>query len=199
MQLLAANQIKHIEDRIAQASIKNSSLSIDILDHVCCMIEERMDLGWEYKKAEKEVFNEIGVLQMKAIEQETNILTQNRIIMKKRTKIIGLIAVVLLVAGFTMKQLHLQGAGITWAVGVLTAVFGFALFLMLDRFSYEKTSLGKVNGIIGFLGAGCFILGAGLKLLHWPGAFYLAVAGGVILLIYYIISCSINTKDNLVQ
>ncbi len=85
------------------------------------------------------VFSQIGVLQIQAIEQETKMLTQNKLIMKKRTKIIGLVATVLMAAGFMMKKMHLQGAGIVWGVGVLTAVFGFALFLLLDRFSYEKT------------------------------------------------------------
>ncbi len=198
MQLLADDQINHIEERLALASLTNTSLSIDILDHLCCMIEERLDLGWEYQKAEKEVFGQMGVLQIQAIEQETNILTQNKLIMKKRTKIIGLVALIVMTTGFTMKQLHLMGASVTWGVGVLTAVFGFALFLTIDRFSYEKTSIAKIASIIGFFGAGSFILGTGFKLLHQPGSHYMIAIGGVILLVYYIINNFTSTvKDNL--
>lgn len=161
MQELEANQIKHIEDRLAGASLKNTSLTIDILDHICCMIEDRLELGIEYKQAENEVFNQMGVLQIQAIEQETNILTQNKLIMKKRTKIIGLVSVTLMMAGFIMKQLHLMGAAATWGVGVLTAVFGFALFLTIDRFNYEVSSKGKVVSIIGYIGAASFLSGLG--------------------------------------
>ena len=196
MQVLADNQVKHIEDRLSKASLTNASLSIDILDHICCMIEDRLDLGLDYSKAEKEAFTEMGVLQIQAIEQEIKMLTQNTLIMKKRTKIIGLVAIFLMASGFIMKTLHLAGAGVTWGVGVLTAVFGFALFLTVDRFSYEKSSIGKLNGIIGFLGAGSFVLSTGFKLLHQPGAHYMIAIGGVVLLVYYVISNLVSTQDN---
>jgi hypothetical protein len=197
MQLLAANQIKHIEDRIASANIKNNSLAIDILDHICCMIEERLDLGWEYTKAEKEVFNQMGVLQMQAIEQETKMLTQNKFTMKKRTIIIGLVALLLMIAGFVMKQLHLLGAGVTWGVGVLVAVFGFVLFLAYDRFSYERTTYGKVTRIIGYLGAGSYLLGMGLNVLRLPLSYILMGVGGLILLVYYALNNLVRTQEKL--
>jgi len=199
MQALGSNQIKQIEDRIAHASLKNTSLAIDILDHICCMIEERLELGFDYKQAEKEVFSEMGILQMQAIEQETQILTQNKITMKKRTKIIGLVAIVLMVAGFSMKMMHLVGAGITWGVGVLTAVFGFALFLTVDRFKYEQTSNGKIVSILGFLGSASFILGSGFKLLHQPGANSMVAIGGFVLLIHYVLSNNFSNREKLSQ
>lgn len=197
MQLLADDQIKHIEARLSEASLKNASLSIDILDHICCMIEDRLDLGWEYPKAEKAVFSEMGVLQIRAIEQETNMLTQNKLIMKKRTKIIGLVAITLMAAGFIMKQLHLLGASITWGVGVLTAVFGFALFLTVDRFKYEASSQGKMVSIIGYLGASSFLLGLGFKFLHWPIATDVMIIGGLVLLIYFLVNNSMKNQEQL--
>lgn len=197
MQVLAADQIKHIEDRLAHASLTNKSLTIDILDHICCMIEDRLELGTDYNQAEKEVFSQMGVLQIQAIEQETNILTQNKLIMKKRTKIIGLTALALMLAGFTMKQLHLMGAGVTWGVGVLTAVFGFALFLTVDRFKYEASSKGKLVSIIGYLGAASFLLGLGLKVLHWPIATDAMISGGLVLLIHFLMSNSFRSQETL--
>ncbi len=199
MQLLAGDQIKHIEERLALASLTNTSLSIDILDHLCCMIEERLDLGWEYPRAEKEVFNQMGVLQIQAIEQETNILTQNKLIMKKRTKIIGLVALILMGTGFAMKMMHLQGAGVTWGVGVLTAVFGFALFLTIDRFRYEQSMIGKIASIIGYIGSASFILGTGFKLLRQPGSHYMIAIGGVVLLIYFVLNNLSFRKNELLD
>ena len=195
MQLLEIDQIKQIENRISEASLKNTSLTIDILDHICCMIEDRLELGWDYIKAEKDVFRQMGVLQIQAIEQETENLTQNNITMKKRTKIIGLVSLILLVGGFIMKMLHLQGAAVTWGIGVLTAVFGFALFLTVDRFTYEQSSRGKILSIIGYLGSASFILGSGFKLLHMPGAYYLTAIGGVVLLIYFIANNSMSYRN----
>ena len=198
MQALDVDQIQLIEDRIAHASIKNTSLTVDLLDHICCMIEERIDAGIDYNEAEQEVFGEIGVLQMQAIEQETNILTQNKIVMKRRTRIIGLIAIIFMVVGFLMKQLHLMGAGVTWVIGVLVAAFGFALFLTVDRFQYMQSSKGKIISIIGYLGSASFILGLGLKLLDWPVATNAMIIGGFVLLIHFILSNPFTTQDKLV-
>lgn len=188
MLVLEPNQIKSIESKIAKAELKNGSLSIDLIDHVCCMVEERLELGTDFESAENEVFKEIGILQIQAIEQETNLLTQNKITMKKRTIIIGLIALLLMVAGFFMKQFHIVGAGVTWGIGVLLSVFGFVLFLTMDRFSYNKTTLERVNGIIGFLGAGSFLLGLGFNVLKLPLSFILMWSGALVLLIYYILN-----------
>jgi len=195
MQLLAEDQIRHIEDRLSEASLTNASLSIDILDHICCMIEDRLDLGWEYTKAEKEVFSQMGVLQLQAIEQETNILTQNKIAMKKRTIIIGVVAIVLMAVGFIMKVNHLQGAAFLWSIGILDMAFGFGIFLTMDRFSYEKTSAGKINSIIGFLGVASFVVGFGFKLLNWPFATNAMIIGGFVLVIHYVLSNSFSSLN----
>ncbi len=195
MYVLGVDQIENIKERIAFASLKDASLSIDILDHICCMIEERLELGFDYTKAEKEVFNQMGVLQIQAIEQETILLTQNKITMKKRTKIIGLVAMVLMALGFSLKMLHIPGAAVTWAVGVIVAVFGFAILMVVDQFSYEKTARGRMKAIVGFLGVAFFIAGIGSKVLHLPGAFAAATLGAGLLLVYYILSNLISNSE----
>ena len=114
--------------------------------------------------------------------------------MKKRTKIIGLTALALMLAGFTMKQLYLTGAAFTWGAGVLVAVFGFALFLTVDRYSYEKSSKGKVVSIVGFLGAASFLVGIGFKVLHWPIATDAMILGGMVLLVHFLMSNSFRNQ-----
>ena len=174
------------------AEVHNASLSVDLVDHICCMVEERVELGMKLEKAENEVFKEMGEVQLKAIDLETKILTQNKLTMKKRTKIIGFIAFILLITGFTLKMFHLPGAGVIWGIGVLTAAFGFFLFSLIDRFSYEKSSLMKTVTIIGYIGSVLLIVGLGLVLLKWPVAVYLAESGSVLLLIYFILNNAIS-------
>jgi hypothetical protein len=195
MHLLSKQELEKIKDRVALAEVNNPSLTIDLVDHICCMIEERVDDGISLAIAKEEVFKEMGEIQLKSIEIETKVLTQNKFIMKKRTKIIGLVAIILMFAGFAMKMLHLQGAGVTWGVGVLTAVFGFTLFLTLDRFSYEKSSLGRINGVLGYLGAAAYLLGIGLNVLKFPLSYVLMGAGGLVLLIYYFINNVIGQQN----
>lgn len=192
MYLLSQQELNKVKNRLIMAEVHNASLSVDLIDHICCMVEERVELGMKLETAENEVFKEMGEVRLKAIDIETKNLTQNKFTMKKRTKIIGIIALVLMVAGFTMKMLHLQGAGVTWGVGVLVAAFGFFLFSLIDRFSYEKSSLMKTATIIGYIGSVLLLLGLGLTLLKWPVAVYLAESGSVLLLIYFILNNAIS-------
>jgi hypothetical protein len=192
MYLLSQQELNKVKNRVTLAEVKNASLSVDLVDHICCMVEERVELGMKLETAENEVFKEMGDVQLKAIDIETKILTQNKFTMKKRTKIIGFIAFVLLITGFTFKMFHLPGAGVIWGTGVLTAAFGFFLFSLIDRFSYEKSSLMKVTAIIGYIGSVLLIVGLGLVLLKWPIAVYLAESGSVLLLVYFILNNAIS-------
>jgi len=78
---------------------------------------------------------------------------------------------------------------------VIVAVFGFAIFMAVDHFSYEKTSRGRTVGIIGFLGTASVLAGLGLKVLHLPAAFALLAVGAGLLLIYYVLSNAINHTE----
>lgn len=187
---LDAQHIKQIEERIGLIQLKNKTLAVDLVDHICCMIEERVDLGISLEQAENEVMKQMGEVQLQAIDIETTYLTQNKITMKKRTKIIGLVSLLLIATGFTFKMLHLPGASITWALGILTAAFGFFLFSLLDRFSYEKSNYMRINSVVGYLGSALLIVGLGMVLLRWPLATYLAESGSILLLIYFILNNS---------
>jgi len=192
MYVLSQQELNKVKERVTLAEVHNASLTVDLVDHICCMVEERVELGMKLETAENEVFKKMGEVQLKAIDIETKILTQNKFTMKKRTKIIGFIAFILLITGFTFKMFHLPGAGVIWGTGVLTAAFGFFLFSLIDRFSYEKSNLMKTATIIGYIGSVLLILGLGLVLLKWPIAVYLAESGSVVLLIYFILNNAIS-------
>jgi hypothetical protein len=198
MYVLSQQELNKVKERVTLAEVHNASLAMDLVDHICCMVEERVELGMKLEIAENEVFKEMGEVQLKAIDIETKILTQNKFTMKKRTKIIGIIALLILVTGFTMKMLHLQGAGVIWGVGVLTAAFGFFLFSLLDRFSYDKSRRMRTNAIIGYVGSALLLIGLGLSLLRWPVAVYLAESGSLFLLVYFILNnaMSRNVEPN---
>ena len=192
MYILSQQELDKVKDRVTLAEVQSDSLSVDLVDHICCMVEERVALGMKLEMAENEVFKEMGEVQLKAIDIETKLLTQNKFTMKKRTKIIGFIAFVLLIAGFTLKMFHLPGAGVVWGTGVLTAAFGFFLFSLIDRFSYEKSGMMKITAVIGYIGSALLIVGLGLVLLKWPIAVYLAESGSVLLLAYFILNNAVS-------
>jgi hypothetical protein len=130
----------------------------------------------------------MGQVQLKSIELETKKLTQNKFIMKKRTKTIGLIALLVTFTGFMFKMLHWPGAGILWGTGILLGAFGFFLMVLVDRFSYEKSSARRTIVFIGYLGSALLLVGLGFALLRWPISTYLAEGGGLLLLIYFVVT-----------
>lgn len=190
MHVLDTHEIKKIEQRLVAAEVSNESLSVDLIDHICCMIEERLDVGISLASAEEEVFSELGSVQLKSIELETKRLTQNKFIMKKRTKIVGLVGLSVTATGFIFKMLHLWGAGVLWGSGILIMAFGFFSMLLVDRFSYEKDTGRRITAFVGYIGAAMLLVGLGMSLLRMPFSNYLAIAGGVVLLIHFVISSS---------
>lgn len=190
---LEIDHIRRIQDRVAHVELSNQSLSIDLIDHICCMIEDKVASGRSLEEAEKDAFKEMGDVQLKSIELETNKLTQNKFIMKKRTKIIGLVALLVTLTGFTFKMLHLPGAGVLWGSGILIGAFGFFLMVLIDRFSYEKNSSKRIIALVGYLGSAFLLVGIGLALLRWfPISTYLAEGGGLLLLVYFVATNSMS-------
>ena len=119
--------------------------------------------------------------------------------MKKRTKIVGLVALSVMLAGFIFKMFHLLGAGVLWGSGILIGTFGFFLMVLLDRFSYEKNSSRKLFAIIGYIGSSGVLMGIGFALLNWPIAKYLAMGGGLLLIVYFIITSSSTLSNDTSQ
>ena len=78
MLVLDNHQIEKVKDRLSRAGVHSDSLSIDLVDHICCMIEERLNSGTKLQKAENEVFAVMGETHLKNIELETDYLTQNK-------------------------------------------------------------------------------------------------------------------------
>jgi|GEM_PF-4235724 len=115
--------------------------------------------------------------------------------MKKRTKFIGGLTLILLLAGYLMKLTHLQGADMMWSLGIFIGAFAFTWFSFMDRLSYEKTMSFKMRGFIGFLGSCLTLLGLGLKVLNWSLANHFIAIGAFLLLIYFIVNNSINNSD----
>lgn len=190
---LEADHIRRIQDKVAHVELSNQSLAIDLIDHICCMIEDKVASGRSLEEAEHDVFKEMGDVQLKSIELETKKLTQNKFIMKKRTKIIGLIALLVTLTGFTFKMFHLPGAGVLWGSGILIGAFGFFLMVLVDRFSYEQNRSKRIIALVGYLGSALLLVGIGLALLRWfPISTYLAESGGLLLLVYFVATNSMS-------
>jgi len=193
MSLSESEYIKNIASRIEQSGIEDESLKIDLMDHICCLIEEKVTCGMAFERAFEEAMGIFKTSKLAAIKEETEFLTKSNIIMKKRTIIIGIVAVVIILAGIILKVNHMTGANITLILGWATLAFGFVLSSLFDRFQYINDTVTKWWHLIGHSGLIILIVGIALKILHQPGG-NIAVGVGVIMLAlgFLVISSSKN-------
>ncbi len=192
------HQYSEVLERIRTAEIKNDSLSIDLVDHLCCMIEERMELGLSYEQANEDVYGEMGLERIRDIEQETEFLTSNRIIMKRRTLITGLFALAIIIMAIVFQVFRIPYGPAVWMfIGMFIAIFGFGTQVVIDRFLYVKSSQERIKSLVGFVGTGFLLAGIAFHFAAWPFGPNLIIVGGVLLLGYFLIDSALSKQREL--
>jgi hypothetical protein len=166
-----------------------STLRDDLIDHLCCEVEERMQSGKSFEHSLQEALSELAPEGLFEIQKQTEfLLNSKKTYMKKLIYVVGLLSTMSCSLGFFFKILHLPGADQLLSFGFL----GFALlFLPLTSLGFFKTNIGKstteklkfILGTISGLFAG---LGVLFKFLHLIGADQLLVAGGFIFTLAYL-------------
>lgn len=187
MVCLNENQVDEIRQLIEAKGAEMEELTNDLLDHICCMIEERMNRESDFKEVLDETMAVFGRNGIRNIQDETTfLLTKNILAMKKTTHIIGITAAILLLSGSFLKVYHLPGAAICYVLGGFLLSFLF-LPLMLtikikEKISKQRLWLNVAGTISGFL----LINGIFFKIMHWPWANNLMTIGGIVALFVFL-------------
>ncbi len=177
MEVLSVKQINSIHDFLVDKGVHYEPLRLELLDHICCAIEQRMDHGWEFKKALSQSIHEFGPQGIERT-QETTIyfLTLKLRKMKKLASILGIIGGLLTLVGTIFKLMHWPGAGIALLSGLgIVALFYLPLLLIIQLKS--TSGAGKFTYIAGLFSAIVLVVGSAFKIMHWPGAGALMLAG----------------------
>jgi hypothetical protein len=189
-ELLADNIDKNIErirvDLIGRG-LTCEPLLDDLLDHVCCMIEEEMRSGGDFNASYDKVVGSIGEKRLPEIQHQTFLnLNKKFQRMKRFTYIAGLTGSFFALAGAFFKLMHWPGAGILISLGfLLVGVFFLPLYFILSyREQLEKP--GLVYPFTGFITLFLVLAGSLFKIMHWPGAHIVLVAGVGVILIGFI-------------
>ncbi len=174
MYTLDQEQILQIEQEIKGQEIHYSHLADDLLDHICCEIEYKIDCGLDYKHAYKEVFSKIGFNGLKDIQEATIFYVKlNLKVMKKFMNVMAIIGSILLAVGLVMKMWHLAGASLILFFGFIVLILGFfptALLNLRKDLGLKVSSISFLIYLIGFI---TFVVTSAamlFKLMHWPGA-----------------------------
>src|SRR6187549_709226 len=123
---LSQDQVILIRDYVDQNRISIETLRDDLLDHLCCCVEEKLDEGKPFGESLRESVHELAPDGLQRLEHETLLLINtNNIVMKKFMYLIGLLSTMSMSIGFAFSLLHMPGAFQLLSYGFLTFALVF--------------------------------------------------------------------------
>ncbi|NSW94899.1 MAG: hypothetical protein HPY62_09370 [Bacteroidales bacterium] len=187
MHELTKNNVERITNDVRKQEIIFSHLAEDLIDHICCDVEEEMENGLTFNEAYTRVKQKFGWRRLKEIQEETlYAIDTNYKFMKNTMKISGVIGTILYGFAALFKIQHWAGASIMLTLGALILVFAFmpsALGVMWKE-THNRNKL--VLFISAFLSAGLFITGVLFKIQHWNGSRIILVLAGIIVVLLFL-------------
>ena len=184
---LTEQNISEIELLIEARGVEMKELSYDLVDHVCCMVEERMESGKSYTSALEESIASFGKKGIRNIQEETTfLLTKNILAMRKTMHITGITAATLLLLGSIFKLQHWPGAAIMYILGAASLCLLFMPLFLAVRIKEKPGKLTTTSNIVGVLSGIALCFGILFKIMHWPLANILMNIGGFSLLLIFL-------------
>ncbi|MRR22421.1 hypothetical protein EG830_05510 [bacterium] len=197
---LTFQDIASIRRDVNRQEICYSHLADELIDHLCCDVENEMAGGLNFQDAYSKVKEKLGHRRLREIQEETlySIDTKYRN-MKKTMKISGIAGTVMLGFAALFKISHLPGAGIILTLGSLILAFVFmpsALTVL-----WKETHNGKklFLYISAFITAMLFIVGVTSKVQLWPMAGLILALGslsGVFAFVPALLSAKLKEHEN---
>jgi hypothetical protein len=156
----------------------------DLLDHVCCLVEEGMEAGYDFETSYHTVLDSMGENRLQEIQHQTLLNLDKKFQrMKNFTYIFGLSSAILTILGSFFKRMHWPGAGIMITVGMMLIVLVFLPLYFITNHREQLEKKNPVYAIVGYLTIALLLAGATFKIMHWPGAgILLYVSVGFILI-----------------
>jgi len=123
---LTLDNINIIISDVRKQEISFSHLADELIDHLCCDVEDEMLNGLDFSEAYKRVKMKLGNRRLKEIQEETLYAVDTKYRRMKNTmKISGITGTILLGFAALFKIQHWPGAGIMLTLGALALAFVF--------------------------------------------------------------------------
>ncbi|MBL4592528.1 MAG: hypothetical protein JKX68_01790 [Flavobacteriales bacterium] len=184
---ITEQNIREITVLVEARGVEMKELSYDLVDHICCMIEEKMESGKNYASALEESMSSFGKKGIRQIQEETTFLiTKNILAMRKTMHITGITAAILLLFGTIFKIQHWPGAGLMYVLGATSLCFLFMPLFLTVRIKEKVGKLNIVTNVLGMLSAIALCLGILFKVMHWPWANILMNSGATLLILIFL-------------
>jgi hypothetical protein len=194
---LNLRHIDQITSDIRQQEINFSHLMDELIDHVCCDVENEMQRGLDFSEAYQKVKAKIGSRRLKEIQVETLYAVDTKYrYMKNLMKISGVAGTVLFGFAAMYKIQHWPGASIMMTLGALIMVFAFLPSVLVVLWKETHNTKRLFLFISAFLTGTCFVAGTLFKIQHWPYAGSILTIGAIIGVLFLIPSLLINRMND---
>jgi len=188
MYCITEQQTEYILNDIRRRGVELKDLQLNLLDHVCCIVEQNLKEGDDFENFYQQTIKQFFKHELWEIEEETiTLLTfKNYYAMKKTMIVSGAISVIALFGGSFFKIMHWPGAGmmLLLGIGILSLLFLPLMFLL--RAKETNSGRDKVVAGIGTLVGVLVCLATLFKIMHWPGASFLWLATSAISILVFI-------------
>lgn len=182
---LSPEQEQMIMDLVDDHRFSISTLKDDIVDHICCVVEFKLQKGLDFKTALDEAVKELAPQGLERLEEETfYLLNSDKIVsMKKLTYLVGLLSTMATSIGLTLKVLRIS------EIGGALSTYGLLTFLLLFlpmfavnhfKFSLHRAQSEKFRMAFGIASAVLVGLAVVMKINHLQGADIVLLAGAIV-------------------
>lgn len=188
MYTLNEQQIDYILNDIRARGVKTESLQLNLLDHVCCIVEQNMQPGDDFEHFYLQTITRFYKRELQEIEEETHYLLtyKNYYAMKKVMLASGGASAIIMIAAIILKFEHLPGAAALLVSGIMLFSLLFLPLLFLLKLKEQQNAREKIIAALGTLSGVLFSLGILFKIMYWPGANMLGILTLVIMGLFFL-------------
>jgi hypothetical protein len=172
MYCITDQQVDYILNDIRRNGVEMEDLQLNLLDHVCCIIEQNLKEDDDFELFYRSTITQFYKKELREIEEETiNLLMfKNYYSMKKFMFFSGALSAVAFIIGSFLKIMYWQGASLFLVLGFVTIAFVFLPILFVLKTKETNATRDKlIMGVGTFVGI-LYCLAMLFKVQHWPGA-----------------------------
>ncbi|MBS1645917.1 MAG: hypothetical protein JST67_01115 [Bacteroidetes bacterium] len=175
MYKLSEQQIDFILDDIRRNGIEMEELQLNLLDHICCIIEQNLKDGDDFEGFYKKTVQKFYKNNLHEVEEETiTLLTiKNYYVMKKTMITSGTLAVAAFVLGSFFKIMYWPGAAVLLLLAMVTLTFVFLPLLFFIKSKEPSNKKNKWLVAAAVLTGMLYATASLFSIMHWPGRTYL--------------------------